>query len=77
MADNTKWKGRNLQNYKMVHKGTATEKDVLKAFMAAPTLTKARKILFGEKLKRCVARRDNGPCVHGRKATEGCRCFGT
>lgn len=42
---------QRLENYKDMHKKLATSKGVIKPFMACPTLTKARKILFGEKKK--------------------------
>jgi len=49
--DNTdsKWFGRSLTNYKEQHTSTAKNKGVAKEFQAAPTLTQARKILFGFK----------------------------
>ena len=43
----SKWKGRNLDNYKSQHTKTAHRKDVWNEFIAAKTLTQARKILFG------------------------------
>lgn len=43
------WFGRSLKNYQQMHHETARKKGVLEAFNAAPTLTKARKILFGLK----------------------------
>lgn len=41
------WKGRSLANYKATHEATAKERGCLEAFMAASTLTRARRILFG------------------------------
>jgi hypothetical protein len=41
------WKGRSLSNYKALHEATAKERGCREAFMAATTLTRARKILFG------------------------------
>jgi hypothetical protein len=38
---------RSLQNYKEMHRGTAKTKGVEAALMAAPTLTQARRIVFG------------------------------
>ena len=43
--------GRSLENYKKMHEETARKKDVYNEFMACRTLTKARKILWGEKSK--------------------------
>ena len=56
----SKWLGRSLENYKSIHKATATTKGCLEAFLSAKTLTQAKKILFGEKFKRCLSRRDLG-----------------
>lgn len=50
---------RSLQNYKEMHKDKAREKGVLAELQACSTLTAARKILFGEKPKQYVARRDD------------------
>jgi hypothetical protein len=38
---------RKRQNYKEMHRGTAERKGVLREFLAAPTLTQMRRILFG------------------------------
>lgn len=43
------WLGRSLKNYKEIHTPTARSKGCLERFLAAPTLTQARKILFGHK----------------------------
>lgn len=43
--------GRSLENYKQMHTNTANDKGVYKEFIAAKTLTKAKKILFGFKKK--------------------------
>lgn len=43
------WTGRSLSNYKDLHGEQAREQGVYKQFMAATTLTRARKILRGEK----------------------------
>jgi hypothetical protein len=53
------WLGRSLENYKSMHRETAIKKDCLAAFLAAKTLTAAKKILFGEKVKKYVGRRDS------------------
>lgn len=37
---------QRLANYKEMHKGTANSKGVIAEFMAAKTLTEARKILW-------------------------------
>jgi hypothetical protein len=41
--------GRNLENYKKMHSGTAEKKKLVKELRDADTLTKARKLLFGLK----------------------------
>jgi hypothetical protein len=43
----SKWKGRDLNNYKNQHINTAKKKGLLQEFLSASTLTQARKILFG------------------------------
>ena len=48
-AEENKWLGRSLTNYKEQHKGTAESKGVYKEFMSAKTLTIARRILSGQK----------------------------
>lgn len=45
------WLGRSLSNYKDMHVELAKQKGVLRDFMEASTLTRARKILFGYKRK--------------------------
>jgi len=45
------WYGRSLENYKAMHMKNAQAKKVGVAFAGAVTLTKARKILWGEKKK--------------------------
>lgn len=45
------WLGRSLKNYQAMHAKTAQDKGVYNEFMAANTLTKARKILWGTKSK--------------------------
>ena len=47
----TGWKGRSLENYKEMHKQTAKDKKCYERFMACRTLTEARKVLFGVKVK--------------------------
>ena len=49
---------RDLGNYKSMHEGKAKAQGCHAEFMAARTLTAARKILFGEKVKNYQARRD-------------------
>lgn len=49
---------RSLDNYKTMHSETAKNKGVYEEFMKCKTLTKARKILWGEKKKKNVARRE-------------------
>lgn len=44
-----KKKLRSLENYKLQHAETAKRKGVYEMFMSAPTLTRARAILFGTK----------------------------
>ena len=61
-----KWLGPNLDNYKEMHKDKHPE------VMKAKTVTEARKICFGEKPKRAMAREEafndwkdkncSGPC---------------
>ncbi len=53
-----RWQGRSLESYKEMHEKTAKEKGVHEQFMRCKTLTQARKVLFGEKTKKYVARRD-------------------
>jgi len=43
---------RSLENYKKMHEETAKTKECFDEFMACPTLTKARKVLFGDKSKK-------------------------
>ena len=43
------WVGRNLSNYKAMHKKTAEDRGVAKELAKAQTLTAARKIVFGLK----------------------------
>lgn len=38
---------KKRENYRQIHRGTAERKGVLKEFLAAPTLTQMRRILFG------------------------------
>lgn len=45
------WLGRSLSNYKSMHESLAKQKGVLRDFMEASTLTRAKKILFGYKRK--------------------------
>lgn len=54
------WKGRSLENYKEMHKETADRNGVIREFLAARTLTQARKILFGEKKKQYVEHKVRG-----------------
>ena len=42
------WLGRSLANYHAQHEALAAEKGVKSQFMAAKTLTAARKVLFGK-----------------------------
>ena len=37
---------RSLTNYKAMHRNRAKDKGVLEEFLAAPTLTRAKKIVF-------------------------------
>jgi len=43
---------RSLPNYKKMHEDTARKKGCHDEFMACLTLTKARKILWGDKRKK-------------------------
>ena len=43
-----KWLGKSIVNYKQRHEELAKEKGVHAQFMKAPTITAARKILFGK-----------------------------
>ena len=57
MADKTNefesgWMGRSLKNYQRMHGETARKRKVYVQFMAATTLTKAKKILWGLKGKQ-------------------------
>lgn len=49
---------RDLSNYKSMHEQKAKAQGCHAEFMMARTLTAARKILFGEKVKNFKARRD-------------------
>jgi hypothetical protein len=35
------------ENYRQMHKGTAEKKGILKLFLAAPTITQMKRILWG------------------------------
>lgn len=50
-SQESKWLGRSLANYKAQHKETARKKGLLAEFLAANTLTQARKIAFGRAAK--------------------------
>lgn len=43
------WAGRSLENYKKLHINAAKDKGNEKEFLAAKTLTAARKLAFGLK----------------------------
>ena len=43
------WLGRSLDNYKQMHRKSAESRGNLKEFLAATTLTQARKLAFGMK----------------------------
>lgn len=51
---------RSLEQYKELHKGRAESQGKLSEFLAARTLTAARKIAFGEKQKRYEANKSPG-----------------
>lgn len=46
-SDEHTWAGRNLENYKKTHRELAEKKGVLREFLAAKTVTQAKKVLFG------------------------------
>lgn len=48
---------QRLANYKEMQKGNAEARGCTEQFMKAKTLTQARKILWGERKKRCTAYR--------------------
>ena len=52
--------GRSLDNYKEQFKSLAESKGVLKDFLAASTLTRAKALLHGEKKKNYLANRQKG-----------------
>lgn len=50
--DRRKHLKQRLKNYKSMHEKTAKDKGCYEEFMAAPTLTQARGILWGFKSRR-------------------------
>lgn len=60
--------GRNLESYKSQHRQTARDKGCYDEFMAAPTLTRARRILFGVKTKHFKCCKDVcSQCKSGKR----------
>lgn len=51
---------RSLENYKEMHREMAKDKGFEKEFMAARTLTQAKKLAYGEKKKQYAANRTKG-----------------
>lgn len=43
---------RDLSNYKEMHKNTAKDRGVYEQFMNCTTLSRARTVLFGKKVKK-------------------------
>lgn len=56
----SKWLGRDLDNYKEMHRDRARDKGLHQELMACATLTQARKVVFGEKAKKYEAARTKG-----------------
>jgi len=61
---------RNLENYKAMHTKTAKSKGLTSQLLEAKTLTRARAILFGERVKSYTCKCGQPLCRRGQESTK-------